>query len=76
MCLVVSHTSEMGSLDETLGTETSLVSVPVSVPPRQKMSGLVKVFVSRDFIIKKRLFIHLLWIWGVAPTVGGVPYGG
>ena len=45
----------MGGLGaETLGTETFLVSVPVSVPPRLKMSGLVKVSVSRDFIIKSR----------------------
>ena len=44
---------EMGGLGaETLGTETFVVSVPVSVPPRLKMSGLVKVSVSRDFILK------------------------
>ena len=43
----------MGGLGaKTLGTETSLVSVLVSVHPRLKMSGLVKVSVSRDFIIK------------------------
>ena len=47
--------SEMGGLGaETLGTETFVVSVPVSVPPRLKMSGLVKVSVSRDFILKSR----------------------
>ena len=41
----------MGGLGaETLGTETFLVSVP----PRLKMSGLVKVSVSRDFILKSR----------------------
>ena len=46
---------EMGGLGaETLGTETFVVSVPVSVPPRLKMSGLVKVSVSRDFILKSR----------------------
>ena len=45
----------MGGLGaETLGTETFVVSVPVSVPPRLKMSGLVKVSVSRDFILKSR----------------------
>merc|ERR1712218_444973 len=42
---------EMGGLGaETLGTETFVVSVP----PRLKMSGLVKVSVSRDFILKSR----------------------
>ena len=47
--------TEMGGLGaETLGTETFVVSVPVSVPPRLKMSGLVKVSVSRDFILKSR----------------------
>ena len=45
----------MGGLGaKTLGTETSLVSVLVSVHPRLKMSGLVKVSVSRDFILKSR----------------------
>merc|ERR1712148_9764 len=43
--------SEMGGLGaETLGTKTFVVSVP----PRLKMSGLVKVSVSRDFILKSR----------------------
>ena len=50
-----SFMSEMGGLDaETLGTETFLVSVLVSVPVRPKMSGLEKVSVSRDFIQKSR----------------------
>ena len=41
----------MGGLGaETLGTETFLVSVLVSVPVRPKMSGLEKVSVLRDFI--------------------------
>ena len=41
----------MGGLGaETLGTETFLVSVLVSVPVRPKMSGLKKVLVLRDFI--------------------------
>ena len=45
----------MGGLGaETLGTETFLVSVLVSVPVRPKMSGLEKVSVSRDFIQKSR----------------------
>ena len=53
--LWISLESEMGGLGaETLGTETFVVSVPVSVPPRLKMSGLVKVSVSRDFILKSR----------------------
>ena len=53
--LLVRTRSEMGGLGaETLGTETFVVSVPVSVPPRLKMSGLVKVLVSRDFILKSR----------------------
>ena len=54
-CARVQFISEMGGLGaETLGTETFVVSVPVSVPPRLKMSGLVKVSVSRDFILKSR----------------------
>ena len=49
----------MGGLGaETLGTETFVISVPVSVPPRLKMSGLVKVSVSRDFILKSRSRFH------------------
>ena len=52
LALVTPWPPEMGGLGaETLGTETFVVSVPVSVPPRLKMSGLVKVSVSRDFTI-------------------------
>ena len=52
---MVKFGTEMGGLGaETLGTETFVVSVLVSVPPRLKMSGLVKVSVSRDFILKSR----------------------
>ena len=54
-CVEGQFEPEMGGLGaETLGTETFVVSVPVSVPPRLKMSGLVKVSVSRDFILKSR----------------------
>ena len=45
----------MGGLGTgTLGTETFMVSVSVSVPPRLKMSGLVKVSVWRDLILESR----------------------
>ena len=55
LLLSFQYESEMGGLGaETLGTETFLVSVAVSVPPRLKMYDLVKASVSRDFIIKSR----------------------
>ena len=45
--LIQTNKPEMGGLGaETLGTETFLVSVLVSVPVRPKMSGLEKVSVS------------------------------
>ena len=51
--------SEMCGLGaETLGTETFLVSVLISVPVRPKMSGLKKVSVSRDFIQKSWSWFH------------------
>ena len=44
---ITDYRSEMVGLGaETLGTETFLVSVLVSVPVRPKMSGLEKVLVS------------------------------
>ena len=38
-----------------------LVSVLVSVPVRPKMSGLEKVSVSRDFILKVSVSVSISW---------------